>query len=81
MACGRCGGYMAREQFTDMREGIAQGTFLGGRCLNCGHIEDPVIADHRQDREPIVGRSRLPKGPASFLGGSRSRGTGRALEE
>lgn len=47
MVCIRCGGLVVVETFTDMREEISRGSFLGSRCLNCGHIEDPVIFSNR----------------------------------
>ncbi len=78
MVCARCGGFMVLEDFTDLREEIAQGSFVGGRCLNCGHIEDPVITGHRDAADPCRalvaghagGRSRMSKGPLCLRAGS-----------
>lgn len=78
MVCTRCGGRVIVEEFTDVREGIMQGTFVGGRCLNCGSIEDPIIARNRATpgtaapgaaRVRIGGRTRPSKGPTYLLAG------------
>ena len=45
MGCGRCGGLIVKESVYD-REGSSQ-VILMDRCLQCGHIEDPVSARNR----------------------------------
>ena len=45
MACARCGGLIVKESVYD-REGSSQ-EILMDRCLQCGHIEDPVSARNR----------------------------------
>ena len=44
MDCTKCQGFMVKERVTD---GLTQLTEW--RCLNCGFILDPVIAQHRMD--------------------------------
>ena len=43
MSCTRCGGLIVIEMFSDLREEYSRAEFQGGRCLNCGCIEDSVI--------------------------------------
>jgi hypothetical protein len=45
MACTRCGGMVVIEQFDD--EKSTRLWFEGARCLNCGHIDDPVMRANR----------------------------------
>jgi hypothetical protein len=42
--CPRCNGAMVYERFQDLLD-----LFFAWRCLNCGEIVDPVVA---QNREP-----------------------------
>jgi hypothetical protein len=45
---------MTRDHFLDF-EGTAGFTWMTGwRCLNCGHIYDPVIERNRQLPRPVV---------------------------
>ncbi len=46
MACARCGGLIVKEPVYD-REGSTQ-VILMDRCLQCGHIEDPVSVQNRE---------------------------------
>jgi hypothetical protein len=47
MSCQRCGGMIVMEEFYDEKSTWLG--FEGARCLNCGHIEDPVMrANHVQ---------------------------------
>ena len=52
MICGRCHSAMVLETFVDLASGGNPGAFLGWRCVTCGSIVDPVIAEHRHFRPP-----------------------------
>ena len=59
MNCPRCKGVMAQEVFEDILDDTGNLSFPGWRCLTCGEILDPVIANHRGSHPmPLVGRSR-----------------------
>lgn len=62
MTCTRCQGCMAKDHFMDMLESSEDMWMAGWRCLNCGHVFDPVIARNRlrqQNAEPVsTGRAR-----------------------
>jgi rubredoxin len=45
---------MAKDHFMDF-EGTAGFTWMAGwRCLNCGHIHDPVIERNRRMPRPVL---------------------------
>lgn len=59
MECPRCKGVMAQEIFEDLLDDTGSLFFKGWRCLTCGEILDPVIANNRGSRPaPFVGRAR-----------------------
>ncbi len=60
MSCGRCGGCMMRESFSDLQDDTGRVWFEGWRCINCGEVVDPVVLTHRADTplEPYRGRTR-----------------------
>ena len=45
MDCPRCKGVMAQEVFEDLLDDTGNLSFNGWRCLICGEILDPVIAN------------------------------------
>ena len=50
---------MAQEVFEDLLDDTGSLSFKGWRCLICGEILDPVIANNRWAHpEPLVGRAR-----------------------
>jgi hypothetical protein len=50
---------MAQEIFEDLLDDTGSLFFKGWRCLTCGEILDPVIANNRGSRpEPFLGRAR-----------------------
>jgi hypothetical protein len=50
---------MSQEIFEDLLDDTGSIKFKGWRCLTCGEILDPVIANNRgSHHEPLVGRSR-----------------------
>ena len=62
MNCPRCHSIMVEERFQDLQE-TGEIHFFGYRCLSCGEILDPLIAEHR-DRgptAPLRGRGRHVK--------------------
>jgi hypothetical protein len=63
MSCTRCGGTVVMEGFSDEKSSNVE--FQGARCLNCGHIDDPVIRANRV--QPALQRSR----PAGMVGVGR----------
>lgn len=48
MTCERCHSAMVLETFVDLGSGGNPGAFLGWRCVTCGAIVDPVIAQHQR---------------------------------
>lgn len=65
MTCGRCHSAMVLETFVDLGSGGNPGAFLGWRCVTCGSIVDPLIAQHQHLR-PVTphGRSRIQQRPS-----------------
>ena len=47
MTCTRCQGYMAKDHFLDLMESAEDMWLAGWRCLNCGHVFDPVMERNR----------------------------------
>ena len=59
MKCPRCKGVMTQEVFEDLLDDTGNLSFPGWRCLICGEILDPVIANNRESRPmPLLGRAR-----------------------
>lgn len=68
MTCRRCQGCMARDHFLDLQESGGEWWMEGWRCINCGHVFDPVVEQNRrlhaaamasapvqpQDPEPVI---------------------------
>jgi len=47
MTCMRCQGCMAKDHFMDLLESSEDMWLTGWRCLNCGHVYDPVMERNR----------------------------------
>ena len=47
MECSRCDGFMIVESPYDQEQEDARGEKVGGRCINCGNVEDAVICRNR----------------------------------
>ena len=62
--CVRCGGRVVNETFDD--EKSTSLWFEGGRCLNCGHIDDPIIRANR-----LTAPLPQKKHPARMVGAER----------
>jgi hypothetical protein len=59
MTCSRCKGVMVHEVFEDLFDDTGSLCFKGWRCVICGEILDPVIANNRGSRPaPLLGRAR-----------------------
>ena len=54
MNCSRCCGLMTKDHFMDFQGTAGFMWMAGWRCLNCGHIQDPVIERNRQLPHPKV---------------------------
>ena len=48
MTCERCKGCMARDHFLDLQESGGEWWLEGWRCINCGHVFDPVLEKNRK---------------------------------
>ena len=48
MTCRRCQGCMARDHFLDLQESGGEWWLEGWRCINCGHVFDPVLERNRR---------------------------------
>jgi uncharacterized Zn finger protein len=48
MNCSRCSGLMVRDHFLDFDGTIGHMWAAGHRCMNCGHVHDPVIEHNRR---------------------------------
>ena len=50
MNCSRCRGLMVEDHFLDLEGTTGYMWTVGCRCMNCGHVHDPVIEQHRLAR-------------------------------
>ena len=71
MTCTRCQGYMAKDHFLDLMESAEDMWLAGWRCLNCGHVLEPVMERNRLARGVAAGistvRERIQKrGPRNI---------------
>lgn len=48
MNCSRCSGLMVEDHFMDFEGTIGHMWMTGWRCMNCGHVYDPMIERNRQ---------------------------------
>jgi len=48
MNCRRCHGLMVKDHFMDFEGTIGHMWMTGWRCMNCGHVYDPMIERNRQ---------------------------------
>lgn len=51
MTCVRCLGLMIEDKFLDMESPYGQMWASSLRCVNCGHVHDSVIEQHRPARQ------------------------------
>jgi hypothetical protein len=48
MNCSRCRGLMVKDHFMDFEGTMGHMWMTGWRCMNCGHVYDPMIERNRQ---------------------------------
>jgi uncharacterized Zn finger protein len=54
MTCSRCQGLMVKDQLFDLEGTYGHMWTTSLRCMNCGHVHDAVIAQHRLARQEQV---------------------------
>jgi hypothetical protein len=59
MTCRRCQGCMARDHFLDLQESGGEWWMEGWRCINCGHVFDPVVEQNRRLQEAGILSARM----------------------
>ena len=64
MHCSRCQGLMMEEHLLDMEGGFGEMWTTSLRCMNCGHVHDSVIEQHRLARQEQV--VALPSGKPDY---------------
>jgi len=64
MHCSRCQGLMMEEHLLDMEGGFGEMWTTSLRCMNCGHVHDSVIEQHRVARREQV--MALPNGKPDY---------------
>ena len=64
MTCSRCLGLMIEDRFLDLKSQYGQMWATSLRCVNCGHVHDAVIEQHRQAQQEKV--LPLPSGEPDY---------------
>ena len=60
MTCSRCSGLMVEDHFLDCESSYGQMWTACWRCVNCDHIHDSAIEQHRRARqEKVLARSSV----------------------
>jgi uncharacterized Zn finger protein len=54
MTCSRCCGLMVDTQVLDLEGAYGEMWATSRRCVNCGHVHDAVVEQHRRSREQKV---------------------------
>ena len=54
MDCRRCQGLMVEAHCMDMEGTYGHSYMKGWRCLNCGHMADALIEEHRRLQEAAM---------------------------
>jgi len=54
MDCVRCQGLMVEDQFFDLQGAQGFMWMKGWRCMNCGHVVDPIIEANRRLHEAAL---------------------------
>jgi uncharacterized Zn finger protein len=54
MTCSRCCGHMVEIQVLDMEGAYGEMWATSRRCVNCGHVYDAVIEQHRRTQQQHV---------------------------
>jgi rubredoxin len=61
MTCRRCQGCMARDHFLDLQESGGEWWLEGWRCINCGHVFDPVLENNRRMHAALTRTELQPR--------------------
>jgi hypothetical protein len=64
MNCLRCRGLMVKDHFMDFEGPMGHMWMTGWRCMNCGHVYDPMIERNRQSAQAKV--LVLPSGEPDY---------------
>ena len=64
MNCSRCQGLMLEEHLLDMEGAFGEMWTTSLRCMNCGHVHDPVMEQNRLTRHKKV--MALPSGEPDY---------------
>ena len=64
MTCSRCLGLMVEDHFLDLQGAYGQMWTTSLRCVNCGHVLDAVIEQHRLARQEQI--LVLPNGEPDY---------------
>ena len=54
MTCSRCCGLMVEDHVLDMEGAYGEMWATSRRCVNCGHVHDSVIEQHRRAQQHNV---------------------------
>lgn len=54
MTCSRCRGLMIEDHFVDLEGAFGEMWTTSWRCVNCGHVYDAVIEQHRLAQQEKV---------------------------
>ena len=61
MECMRCQGLMVVDHFLDLQGTGGLMWMKGWRCMNCGHVVDPLLEQNRCLQEaPLLGMAEAP---------------------
>ena len=71
MTCRRCKGCMARDHFLDLQESGGDWWLEGWRCINCGHIYDPVVEQNRRLHAAAMASAAVQQLQASEIAETR----------
>lgn len=64
MKCQRCHGCMTRDHFLDMQESGGEWWMEGWRCINCGHVFDPLLERNRRMHAVAMAAVTVPASQA-----------------
>ena len=61
MTCRRCQGCMTKDHFLDLQESGGEWWLEGWRCINCGHVFDPVLENNRRMHAALTRTELQPR--------------------
>jgi len=67
MNCTRCHGLMVEDNLIDIRESFLPMWMRGLRCIACGNVVDPLIAQNRMHQQARVAKELNPAGNMTVL--------------